>query len=92
MILPGVTCVCEANSASEKVSELKPLIHSITVFAKDETINASPIFYEEVTSFEAFDDSRVGDFVKVSGTLKEDIKPDSSGNKNFTLVLKNNEL
>lgn len=67
------------------------LIHSVTAFSKDETISVSPIVYEEVTSFETFDDSRVGDFVKVSGTLKEDIIPDLNGNKDFTLVLENNE-
>lgn len=67
-------------------------IKNVNLFAKDETVEASPITHEVVTSFESFDDSRVGDFVKVSGTLKDDITKDNNGNENFKLVLANKEV
>ena len=66
-------------------------VKSVKLFAKDETVEASPITHEVVTSFETFDNSRVGDFVKVSGTAKEDIVADKYGSKYFTLVLANKE-
>ncbi|MDY2727800.1 MAG: hypothetical protein SOV26_02170 [Candidatus Onthovivens sp.] len=66
-------------------------VKSVKLFAKDETVEASPITHEVVTSFETFDNSRVGDFVKVSGTAKTDIVADKYGNKHFTLVLANKE-